>query len=209
MADWIEGLSGVTRAKLLRLLRRSKMSIAALAGELDVTDNAIRTQIASLERDGIVEGAGVHRETGGKPARLYGLTKEGEELFPKAYALVLNGLIEEITRREGKEGALELLREVGRRAASGQLVTDDVEARVSAAANMLRSLGGDVDVHRTDGGWHLKGYACPLSAVTTNHAELCELARSIVQEITGRTVVECCDRSDRPRCGFTIAEQQG
>jgi predicted ArsR family transcriptional regulator len=209
MADWIEGLSGVTRAKLLRLLRRSKMSITSLAGELGVTDNAIRTHIASLERDGIVEGAGIHRDTGGKPARLLALTKEGEELFPKAYALVLDGLLEEITRREGKEGALELLREVGRRAASGQLLNQDVEARVSAAADMLRSLGGDLDIQRTDGGWHLKGYACPLSAVTMNHAELCELARSIVQEITGRTVVECCDRSDRPRCGFKVAGEVG
>ncbi|MEO8199870.1 MAG: ArsR family transcriptional regulator [Gemmatimonadota bacterium] len=204
MINWMESLTGETRTKLLRLLRRSRQSITALAEALQLTDNAVRTHISALERDGIVEALGTQRDTGGKPARLYSLTKEGEELFPKAYALVLAGLVEEIARKEGKARAVELLGAVGRRAISGQNLPADPEARVAAAAATLRDLGGDVDVHRTSEGWFIQGFGCPLSAVTATHPEVCALAKAIIEEITGRAVTECCDRSERPKCGFRI-----
>ena len=207
MTDWIERLTGDTKAKLLHLLRRSRQTITALADALRLTDNAVRTHIAALERDGIVEHVGTERDTGGKPARVYALTAEGEELFPKAYALVLAGLVEEITRMDGPEHATELLRAVGQRAASAATAPADLEARISSAAAALRRLGGDIDVQRTERGWRLQGYGCPLSAVTAKHPEVCALAKALVEEITGLPVTECCERSDRPQCAFRIHEE--
>src|SRR3954447_25544288 len=99
--NWVERLIGDTQAQLLRVLRRSQQTITGLAEKLGLTDNAVRTHVAVLERDGIVADVGAQRDTGGKPARIYALTNEGEELFPKAYALVLGGLVEEIVTREG------------------------------------------------------------------------------------------------------------
>jgi predicted ArsR family transcriptional regulator len=204
MTSWARRLIGETRAEMLRLLRRSRQSITSLAGTLRLTDNAVRTHVAALERDGIVEHVGTQRDTGGKPARVYALTEAGEELFPKAYALVLSGLVEEIARADGHERAIELLRAVGRQVAGGVTGTDGMEARVQVAAAALRGLGGDVEVQRTQEGWHLQGYGCPLSAVTARRPEVCALAQSLVEEITGGQVTECCDRTGRPRCGFRI-----
>jgi predicted ArsR family transcriptional regulator len=204
MTNWVERLTGETRAKLLNLLRRSRQTITALADALHLTDNAVRTHVAALERDGIVEQVGTQRDTGGKPARVYALTGEGEELFPKAYALVLGKLVEEIARVDGWERANALLRAVGQQAASGAASTGDREGRVAAAAAALRSLGGDVEVQRTEQGYTLQGYACPLSAVTAKHPEVCALARALVEEITGQSVTECCERNGRPRCRFRI-----
>ena len=204
MTNWVQRLIGETRAEMLRLLRRSRQTITSLADALRLTDNAVRTHVAALERDGIVEHVGTQRETGGKPARLYELTAAGEELFPKAYALVLGGLVEEIARVEGRDRAVELLRGVGRRVAAATGRSDGSEARVRAAAEALRELGGDVEVQRTPDGWRLQGYGCPLSAVTTGHPDVCALAQALVEEITGGQVTECCDRSGRPRCGFRI-----
>jgi predicted ArsR family transcriptional regulator len=147
---------------------------------------------------------GTQRDTGGKPARVYGLTREGEELFPKAYAFVLRGLVEEIARQDSWERATELLRAVGRRAALESADMADPDARVAAAAAAFRSLGGDVEVQRTAHGWHLQGYGCPLSAVTAKHPQVCALAKALVEEITGESVTECCEHGDRPRCGFRI-----
>ena len=127
MTNWVERLTGETTSKLLSLLRRSRLTITALADALHLTDNAVRTHIAALERDGIVEHVGTQRETGGKPARVYALTGEGEELFPKAYALVLGGLVEEIARVDGWERATALLRAVGQRAALGAAAPADRE----------------------------------------------------------------------------------
>ncbi len=105
----------------------------------------MRTHIAALERDGIVEHVGTQRDTGGKPARVYALTGEGEELFPKAYALVLGELVEELARRDGWERVTTLLRAVGQRAASAA----------------LRSLGGDVEIQRSAEGYMLQATPAP------------------------------------------------
>jgi len=205
MTNWVEQLTGETRAKLLTLLRRSRRTITALADALHVTDNAVRTHVAALERDGLVEQVGTQRDTGGKPARVYAMTAEGEELFPKAYALVLGELVAEIAREDGWERATALLAAVGRRAAaSGAAAPADRDGRVAVAAAALRSLGGDVEIQRTEQGFTLQGYACPLSAVTGKHPQVCALARALVEEITGPSVTECCERGDRPECRFRI-----
>lgn len=205
MTNWLTRLLGETQVKILMLLRRNRQTITEIADHVELTDNAVRTHVAALDRDGMIEQVGTRREARGKPAKVYALTRGGEELFPKAYALVLSGLVEEITRAEGRDRALTLLRAVGEKVAEGVEASRDPKARVKAAASILRSLGGDVEVERNDQGWLLQGYGCPLSAVTSRHPEVCAVARAIVEEITGQRVTECCDRSDRPRCAFQVS----
>ena len=199
----IDRFKGETQGALLGLLRRGDQSITSLAQELRLSDNAVRTHIAGLERDGLVVPVGSRRDTGGKPARMYALTKQGEELFPKAYALVLGEVAREIARQQGPGGALELFAAVGRRIAA-DAPSGTLSQRVEFAAETLRGLGGDVTVVNEGDRWKLQGFGCPLSQVTGSHPEVCELARALVQEITGQPVVECCDRSGRPRCGFHV-----
>src|SRR5438094_307290 len=110
MTNWLERLIGETQLRLLGLLRRSRQTITSLAEALGLTDNAVRMHIAALHRDGIVEQVGTQSDTGGEPARLYGLTRAGEERVPKAYALVLSKLVEEIVRTQGRARSVELLR---------------------------------------------------------------------------------------------------
>ena len=204
MANWLDRLLGETQVRLLRLLRRSRQTITGLSEHLRLTDNAVRTHIAALRRDGLVEDVGAERDTGGKPARIYGLTRDGEELFPKAYAPVLSLLVEELVRRNGRERAVEVLRAVGTRIAANTS-TADRKQRVQLAARLFEALGADVDVRRTAGGWRLEGYGCPLSAVTAGHEEVCEVGKAMVEQITGAPVTECCERGAHPRCAFAIA----
>lgn len=204
MTNWLERLLGQTQVKLLQLLRRPPQTVTGLSAALGVTDNAVRNHIAALGRDGIVKQVGTQRDTGGKPASTYALTEEGEELFPKAYAMVLGGLVEQIARSDGWEHAIELLRSVGAQAGAGAIASSGVEGRVTAAAAALRSLGGDIEVQSAPGGWRIQGYGCPLSAVTSKHPQVCELARALVAEITAQPVTECCDRTGRPRCAFIV-----
>lgn len=203
--DRMESVPGGTRGRLILLLRRERRSIGELAEALGITDNAVRTHVTALQRDGLVRISGVDRTTGGKPAHLYELTREAEERFPKAYAPVLSGLIELLEEREGREGVIELLREVGARAAAGHRPPGgDDEARVRAAAEVLRRLGGDVEVERTESGWTIRGWGCPLAAVVDEHEEACALAEALVTGVAGLPATECCDRSGRPRCAFRV-----
>ena len=194
---------GESQARILRLLRRSDQSIAALAGELGLSPNVIRLHLAGLERDGLVRSAGALR-TGGKPARLYTLTARGDELFPKAYAAVLTRLTEEIMRQEGVERAVALLQAVGKGIAADLEQGDNLPARVAQAAEVLRQLGADVDVIESPEGWLLQGYSCPLSSVTASVPQVCELARTLVETAVGQTVQECCERDGRARCRFRV-----
>src|SRR5437762_10880370 len=149
MTNWLERLIGETQLRLLGLLRRSRQTITSLAQALGLTDNAVRLHIAALRRDGIVEDVGKQRDTGGKPARLYGLTREGEELFPKAYALVLGKLVEEIVRTQGRERAVDLLRAVGAQAAALASTATTPQQRLAAAAKVFRDLGSEAQVEKT------------------------------------------------------------
>jgi predicted ArsR family transcriptional regulator len=207
MTNWLDRLIGETQVRLLGLLRRSRQTITGLADALGLTDNAVRMHVAALHRDGIVEQIGTRRDTGGKPARLYGLTRDGEELFPKAYALVLGKLVEEIVRTAGRQRAVDLLRAVGAQAGATARRAANPKQRVEAAAEVFRALGADVDVRETSDGWRLQGYGCPLSAVSAGHAEICELGKALVEEVVGKDaqVTECCQRGDHPRCAFEIA----
>lgn len=205
MTNWLERLVGETQVRLLGLLRRSRQSITGLAKALRLTDNAVRMHIAALHRDGIVEQVGVERDTGGKPARLYGLTREGEELFPKAYAFVLGALVEEIVRTQGRDRAVALLRRVGAQAARTRAAGANPKQKLEAAADVFRRLGTDASVEKTADGWRLRGHGCPLSAVTADHAEMCQLGKALVEEVVGAPVTECCQRGDHPRCAFELA----
>lgn len=206
MINWLERLTGETQARVLGLLRRSRQTITSLANALGLTDNAVRLHIAALRRDGIVADVGTQRDTGGKPARLYGLTREGEELFPKAYAFVLGQLVEELVRSEGRERAIALLRAVGRQAAAGARAGTTSKQRMDAAATVFRNLGADAQVEKAGEGWRLQAYGCPLSAVTAGHPEICELGKALVEEVVGAEVTECCQRGEHPHCGFELAE---
>ena len=209
MTNWLERFIGETQARLLGLLRRSRQTITTLSESLGLTDNAVRMHIATLHRHGMVEQVGTQRDTGGKPARVYGLTRAGEELFPKAYALVLGKLVETIVRTEGPAKAIELLRAVGAQAAAaaGTRDTASRKQKLEAAAGVFRELGGDVEVQETANGWRLQGYGCPLSAVTSGHAEMCELGKALVEEVAGAPVTERCQRGDHPRCAFEINQR--
>lgn len=207
--NWTDTLLGETRSRLLALLRRSRQSVAQLAGELGISANAVRTHLAAMQRDRLVQPAGLERATGGKPAQLYDITPQAEELFPKAYSAVLSGILQLLEEHAGRDAVVALLREVGVRAGSGVAeVEGDVAARVEAAAAVLRQLGGDVDVERGAEGWVIRGYGCPLSGVVADHAEVCALAEALVGEVSGLPVRACCAREGRPQCGFWVGEAQ-
>src|SRR5882672_10770437 len=84
-----------TRGRIISLLRRGARTVEELAQSVELTDNAVRAQLTSLERDGLVRQEGVRRGPGaGKPAVLYQLYPDAEPLFSAAYPPVLTELLD-------------------------------------------------------------------------------------------------------------------
>ena len=198
-----------TRGRIVTLIRRASRTVDYLARELDLTDNGVRAHLAVLERDGIVRQRGSVRRGGsggGKPAYVYELTPQAEDLFPKAYEPVLRRLLDVLGERAGEEKSEALLRAVGSRLAEERDVpADDARARLEAAVEVLNELGGLAELEEHDGGFVIRGYSCPLASVTPDHPEVCSMAETLVAELAGVSVHERCDRGERPRCCFEIA----
>jgi len=205
---WDEKFFESTRGQIVTRLRRSGRTVEELAGPLDLTDNGVRAHLAVLERDGIVRQRGSVRRGsgGGKPAYVYELTPQAEDLFPKAYEPVLRRLLDVLSERTGEEKSEALLRAVGGRLAEERDVReDDTRARLEAAVEVLNELGGLAELEEQDGAVVIRGYSCPLPGVTPDHPEVCRMAETLISELAGVPVHERCDRAERPRCCFEIA----
>ena len=195
------------RGRIVTLLRRAGRTVEELARALDLTDNGVRAHLVALERDGIVQQRGVIRRGGsGKPAYVYELTQEAEDLFAKAYEPVLRRLLDILPERVGPEESEALLRAVGSRmAGEHDAPAGDVRARLEAAVGVLNELGGLAEIEEGDGHFVVRGYGCPLTAVVRGHPEVCRMAETLLAELVGMPVRERCDRGEKRRYCFEVA----
>ena len=192
-----------TRGQIITLLRRSSRTVDELAKALELTDNAVRAHLATLERDGLVQLSGLRRGSG-KPAYVYDLTPEGEQLFPKAYGPVLQHVLEVLSERMPSNEVEMLLREVGRRiAARWDIPSGELRMRLEAAVEVLNELGGMAELEEVEGHSCIRGYSCPLADVA-GHPAVCRLVETMLSELVGVPVQEQCDDDGVPRCCFIV-----
>jgi predicted ArsR family transcriptional regulator len=199
-----------TRGQILALIRRGRQTVEELAAALELTDNAVRNHLATLERDSLIQQAGVRRSSGaGKPALLYQLHPDAEVLFSRAYPSVLTTVVESIVNACPPDQIDALLRDAGRRLArqAGGRATGTLENRVRAAAAALTALGGDVTVAHEEGSLRIRGSGCPLSASVSKQPGLCRAVETLVSEVAGAHARTCCEHGERPRCCFAIDDE--
>ncbi|HET7601025.1 MAG TPA: ArsR family transcriptional regulator [Gemmatimonadales bacterium] len=205
MGPWTKRFFETTRGRLVSLLRRRTMTVEELASAVGVTDNAVRAQLAALERDGLVRQRGTVKGAG-KPSFTYELTPEVEPSLSRAYLSLFDALADTLEERLDPAALEALLREAGRRAASRVPVpSGDPAARARAAAAILVELGGLAEAVQSSGRWTIESDGCPLSAMVGKHPALCRAVESMLSELTAQPVRECCDRAgERPRCRFEL-----
>lgn len=194
-----------TRGQIVTMLRGSPSTVEELAARLELTDNAVRAHLLTLERDGLVRQSGLRRGPR-KPHFTYTLTPQADALFPKAYDALLNQLIAVLKDRLDQPEIEEVLREVGRAVAAGAPAGSkgNLESRVQSALTVLEAMGGSAYVERHDDKMVIRGNDCPLAAAVSVHPEVCRLAETLVAEIVKAPVHENCDRDARPKCRFEI-----
>jgi predicted ArsR family transcriptional regulator len=197
-----------TRGKVLALLRREPMTADELASALGLTDNAVRAHLATLERDRLVLPAGERREGRvGKPATVYQVAPDVEELFSKAYLPLLTSLLDVLGDRLEPRQLKPFLRAVGQRLAQNvERPPGDLKDRVTAASKLLNCLGGLSSVEEVKEGsrYSIQSRGCPVGAAVRTRPEVCEAIVALVSELTGTRVRSCCQRGERPSCCFEV-----
>ena len=195
-----------TRGRIIGLLRRSPQTVDEMATALGVTDNAVRAQLASLERDGMVRQHGLRRGSG-KPSFSYALRSEFEPLLSRAYIPMLVRLLRGIGERLPAQQVTDLLNEVGREWA-GELpqVSGDIKSKVVAASNLLNELGGVTEIEQEDRCLMIRGYSCPLALAVRENRGVCVAVQALLSRYIGENVIEHCDREgERVHCRFEVS----
>jgi predicted ArsR family transcriptional regulator len=203
---WRERLFKSTRGKILQLLRTRERTVNELAAELHLTDNAVRAHLASLERDRLVTQSGT-RPGIRKPHITYALGLEAEQLFPKAYGRLVSLLMSMFSRQITPRNLRAGMRAAGRTVAQEhlqELKGKTRRQRIDAALRVLRELGGAATFCEEDGKHFIYGNGCPIAAATANHPEACLLAETLLTNVIGAPVKECCIRGPAPSCRFEV-----
>ena len=203
---WRTRLLESTRGRILDLLRARDQTVNDLAAALSLTDNAVRAHLLSLERDGLVRQSGV-RPGFRKPHATYALTPDAEQIFPKAYGVLLDLILIVISKQLSPKELRAAMREVGRRVADKHLLAvkgRSRKQRIEAALRILKDLGGSATFEQSEGKHFICGNGCPLAAATSRHPEACLIAESLLSQLIGAPVKEHCIHGGTPSCRFEI-----
>jgi predicted ArsR family transcriptional regulator len=194
------------RGRIVSLLQRGPMTVDEMASKLELSASGVRALVTAMERDGVVQRRG--RKAGAtRPSRIFELTPEVEQLLSRAYIPLLTRLVDVFAETMPERQVDALLRQVGKKLAlelapvppSGSL-----RSRVVSASALLNDQLGAVTRVVENGRYEIRGEGCPLSALTGKHPAVCRALESLVSELVGASVRECCERTERPRCCFEI-----
>jgi DeoR family transcriptional regulator, suf operon transcriptional repressor len=207
MADILrEQLLDTSRGRIVSLLRAGGRTVDDIATKLGLTRSAVRLQLAAIERDGIVRKAGKRPGTT-RPSHVFELTPAIEQLLSKAYVPLLTTLVDVFADALPAQQVETLLRRTGRelgKELSDKTISGELKSRVAAASRLMNEHLGALTRVASNGTIVLRGAGCPLAALTSKHSGVCLAMESLVTEIVGVPVRECCDRDGRPRCCFEV-----
>ena len=196
------------RGRIVEVLRRGPATVDEIAAELNVTGSAVRAHLVTLERDGLVRSRGM-RPGATRPARVYELTAQLEQLLSRAYIPLLTELVHALEERESPAQFDAMMRDAGRglaRQLATHLPSGSVSTRVNAASDLLnRELGASTQAAKKANNYVILGRGCPLSALTGKHPGVCHAIETLLAELLAMSVQKCCDRSERPKCCFEIS----
>jgi len=200
-------LLDTSRGRIVTLLRSGGLIADDIATALNLTRSAVRIQLVSMERDGVVRRVGKRPRTT-RPSHVYELTPEVEQLLSKAYIPLLTHLVDVFAEALPAQQLETLLRQTGTALAhdlsQAKRAQGSLKSRAAAASNLLNEHLGALTHVEANGDVVIRGAGCPLAALTGKRPGVCLAVESAVAEIVGVPVRECCDRDDRPRCCFVI-----
>ena len=199
-----------TRGRITALLRAGGGTAEEIASRLRITRSAVRAHVAGMERDGLVRRAGL-RPGKTRPSQVFELTPDVEHRLSGAYIPLLNEVIQVLVDERPAAEVERMLRRVGRRLADalspGNRPTGDFGSRAALASRLMNDGLGAATHVEVNGRLLIRGTGCAVSAVTARHPGACLAIESMLSELVGAPVRECCTHGARPQCCFEIRRE--
>jgi DeoR family suf operon transcriptional repressor len=203
----LPGYRGQKAEVLIALKKSQPLTAKELGLRFDLTANALRRHLDSLEEDGVithrVEARGV-----GAPVHTYSLTSKGEELFPHAYTEALSEVLEAVRRAGGGEEIIAVFRRKWEKVAADALPLLDAlsfSERAQLLAELLNAEGFMAEAETpTPTSAVVRKHHCAIKAVAEHFPEICGVEQEFFQIVLGARVtreqhiLEGCNH-----CAFT------
>lgn len=189
MGTSLVGYRGVQAELLLALKKHQPLTARELALRFDLTPNAMRRHLETLEAAGIVRHSREVRGVGG-PVHAFSLTGAGEALFPRQYATVLLETLDAMAEVQGRGAVSDFFRRKWTSVAADaapalqQLPLDE---RVQLVAELWTSLGymAEAGVDTATGLPVLRKHNCAIRAVAEQYPEVCATEAAFIAEVLG------------------------
>ena len=194
---------GARQKQLLKLLRgnRTGMSVDELSKGLEITRNAVRQHLASLEAEGLIAAGATRPSGGGRPQQLYVLTELGQESFPRQYSWLAQLVLASVQREEGAENMGKRLNDIGAgiarqiRSQYPELTTQ--QEKVEKLAEVMDQLGYNARNATLPGGEAvIEADNCVFHQMAVKDLEICHLDKGLMETFTDTKVEhhECMAR---------------
>ncbi|MCK4742753.1 MAG: HTH domain-containing protein [Sulfuriflexus sp.] len=206
---------GQRQKSLLKLLLHSPagLTVDELSKALEISRNAVKQHLVSLKGNDFIESSTMS-STGGRPSKVYALTTEGKELFPRHYDLFTNLLMRLLKEKIGENTLKSYLVELGNQLASefeGQMHDKDSLAdRVSELTSIMYDLGYEAKAELgQDGLYEIVASNCVFHKLATENNSVCDLDLSLISALLKNVNIEHkeCMVKGGSCCRFTVLAQ--
>jgi predicted ArsR family transcriptional regulator len=198
-----------TRQEILSLIKhKGPMTVHELSLNLRITPMGVRQHLAILERDGFVRSNGIRRGQG-RPSRLYAISPQGDNLFPRTYEQLAQMLLDDLRTVKGEttidevfEHRRKRLVEQYRARMAGREFRDKI-ALLAKARDEDGYLAEHAQLDRDR--FILIEHNCPIRAVAEVHQQTCRCEMALFQEVLGADVVRTHHiLGGAPHCRYVI-----
>jgi predicted ArsR family transcriptional regulator len=202
-----------TKEEILHLIKKHKrLSVTDFEAHLGITGMAIRRHLNKLEADGLIETETI-RKNMGRPVQLYGLSKQGEEWFPKNYSNMTVEFLQDIEEMNGPEMVESLFekREIRLEQKYKERIEDkNLAERVAELAKIQNENGYMVEWEdKGNGEYELIEYNCPIFEVAHRYTKACTCEQSLFKKVLQTDQIEqaCCMAKGGKHCKYIISDQ--
>jgi DeoR family suf operon transcriptional repressor len=172
-------LSGGTKQRILEILLEGPMSLGEITYKLQIQKSAVRVHLESLQAEKAVESH-FKIERLGRPRKIYQLTENGRELFPRKYDQVLSLILNKISETNGQEQATKLVESVADDIAasiryeiekSGNLQNFEESLKILNSVSNHMGFASSI-IKEDDNKFFLQSKNCILHKVAANHQNI-------------------------------------
>jgi DeoR family transcriptional regulator, suf operon transcriptional repressor len=167
-----------TKNLILNILLDGSKSIGEIAAKLQIQKNAIRNHLETMEREEVVKSY-FKTEKVGRPKKVYEITTNGRELFPRKYDTILSLLIQKIEDNQGHEYVKKIMMSIADTMASeisDKISKGNTSGNFRKSLTILNAWSNDIgfmsSLHKeSDGSYSIVSHNCIVHKAAIAHQE--------------------------------------